>query len=228
MKYKVINIKSSNEVDVLILLFFVVAFAEAIAEFFSFKNFIYLLKPLICPILIVIYWKSSAVKNNYYILALIFGLIANVFFIEKDFSSIILGSLFFMFYRILIIYLAIKIVRVKNYLPIFLGSIPFAIVFLYVTSLTFDELGKGLYIYIMQIILMSFLGGFSLGNYIINSNKMNFWLLTSAILFTLVQFMITLKIYYINIIIFQPIAMIFYALAQFSLYKFMILSEKTK
>ena len=226
MKNKASNIKSTNEVNVLILLFFVVTLAEVLAEFFSFSNFIYLLKPLICPILIVIYWKSSVKKNSYFILALIFGFVANIFFIAKDFSSMLLGSLFFMFYRILIIYLVIKIVRVKKYLPVFLGSIPFAIIFLYVTSLTIDMLGNGLYIYIMQIIYMSFLGGFSLANYIIDSNKMNFWLLISSILFTFIQFIIILKMYYINMFIFQPIAMIFYAFAQFSLYKFMILSEK--
>lgn len=226
MKNKVTHNKSTNEVNVLILLFFVVTLAEVIAEFFSVSNFLYLLKPLICPILIVIYWKSSVKRNNYFILALIFGLIANIFFITKDFSSILLGSIFFMFYRILIIYLVIKMVRIKNYFPVFLGIIPFAIIFLYVTSLTYDELEKTLYIYIMQVVLMSFLGGFSLANYVINNNKINFWLLLSAILFTLIQFILILKMYYINVFVFQPIAMTFYAIAQFSLYKFMILSEK--
>ena len=64
MKNKASNIKSTNEVNVLILLFFVVTLAEVLAEFFSFSNFIYLLKPLICPILIVIYWKSSVKKSE--------------------------------------------------------------------------------------------------------------------------------------------------------------------
>lgn len=228
MKNKVVHTKNTNEVNILIVLFFVITFAEVLAEFFSCLNFIYLLKPLICPTLIVIYWKSSIKKNNHFIAALLFALMANVFFIAKDFSSILIGSLFFMFYRILIIYLVIKTVRLKNYLPVFLGSIPFAIIFLYVTSLTFYALGNGLYIYIIQIIFISFLGGFSLANYIINNNKTNFWLLLSSILFTLIQFIIILKLYYINILIFQPIAMIFYAIAQFSLYKFMILSEKIK
>ena len=228
MKNKPRNIKNKNEVDILIVLFFVVTLAEVLAEFFSFSNFIYLIKPLICPILIAIYWKTSIKRNSYFITALILSLIANVFFIAKDFSSILLGSLFFMFYRILVIYIVIKIVNVKKYLPVFLGSIPFAIIFLYVTSLTIDALGKGLYVYIMQVIFIIFLGGFSLANYIINNNKMNFWLLLSSILFTLIQFIIILKLYYINMLIFQPIAMIFYAIAQFSLYKFIILSEKIK
>ncbi|CAM2912704.1 hypothetical protein VT569_07010 [Flavobacterium psychrophilum] len=34
-----------------------------------------------------------------------------------------------------------------NYLPVILATIPFAIIFLYVTTLAIDELGSGLYIY---------------------------------------------------------------------------------
>jgi hypothetical protein len=226
MENKQENIINRNEVNILILMFFVVVLAEVIAELFEYTVFIYILKPLLSPLLITIYWKSSKTRNNYFIAALFFVLIANVFFISKEFSSALLGSIFFMIYRILIIYIVIKIIRVKNYLPIVLGSIPFLILFLYVTSLTIDELGDGFYIYIMQIIFMSFLGGFSLANYIIKNNKMNYWLLISSVLFTLIQFVLIIRMYYISMSIFQPIAMLLYAFAQFSLYKFMILSEE--
>ncbi|GEJ32186.1 TPA: hypothetical protein ACT5CK_001537 [Flavobacterium psychrophilum] len=147
MKNKTINIKAANEVNILILLFFGVTLTEVVAEFFCFVSFIYFLKALICPLLILICWKSSVKRNNCFILALIFGLIANIFFVAKDFNSILLGSLFFMFYRILIIYLVVKIVSMPNYLPVILATIPFAIIFLYVTTLAIDELGSGLYIY---------------------------------------------------------------------------------
>lgn len=226
MKKRNSNITNSNEINVLILLFFVVAFAEVIAELFSYLSFIYLLKSLLSPLLIAIYWISSKKRNNYFILALLFVLVANIFFVSKEFNSILIGSIFFMFYRIIIIYLVIKAVRVKSYLPVFLGSVPFIIAFLYITSLTIDELGDGLYIYIMQVLFISFLGGFSLANYIIDNNKMNFWLLISCMLFTLIQLIFILKMFYISVFIFQPIAMVFYTFAQFSLYKFMILSEE--
>ncbi len=129
MKSKSPNIKSTNEVNILIVLFFVVTLAEVIAEFFLCTNFIYLLKPLLIPILITVYWKSSGIKNNHFILALLFALMANIFFISKDFTSIIIGSVFFMIYRLLVIYLVMKIFKIKDYLPVFLGSIPFVCIF---------------------------------------------------------------------------------------------------
>ncbi|EKT3965193.1 hypothetical protein NTJ12_000220 [Flavobacterium psychrophilum] len=54
MKNKTINIKAANEVNILILLFFGVTLTEVVAEFFCFVSFIYFLKALICPLLIVL------------------------------------------------------------------------------------------------------------------------------------------------------------------------------
>ena len=153
-------------------------------------------------------------------------MMSNLFFVSTDFSSLLIGSIFFLFYRMLIIYLVIKIVRIKNYLPIFLGSIPFVIIFLYATSLTIDELGNAIYIHIIQVVFMSFLGGFSLANYVIENSKMNYWLFISCLLFAVIHFILILKTYYLPIVIFQPMVMLVYAFAQFSMYKFIILSER--
>ena len=226
MKIERLKKETSVEINILILLFFVTTFAEVIAELFSSTIFIYILKSLLSPILILIYWKSSKIRNIYFIIALLFVMMSNLFFVSTDFSSLLIGSIFFLFYRMLIIYLVIKIVRIKNYLPIFLGSIPFVIIFLYATSLTIDELGNAIYIHIIQVVFMSFLGGFSLANYVIENSKMNYWLFISCLLFAVIHFILILKTYYLPIVIFQPMVMLVYAFAQFSMYKFIILSER--
>ncbi|MEO8235405.1 MAG: lysoplasmalogenase family protein [Flavobacterium sp.] len=226
MEKKQVNVINRNQVNILISIFFAVVLGLIIAEFFEYTSFIYVLKPLLNPLLITIYWRSSENRNNYFILALLFALISNIFFISKEFIFSLLGAIFFMSYIILIIYIVIKIIKIKSYLPVILASIPFLTLFLYVTSLTIDELRGVFYTYILQIIFMSFLGGFSLSNYIIENNKMNYWLLISTVLFTIIQFIFIIKVYYISISIFQPIVALLYSFAQFSLYKFMILSEK--
>lgn len=225
MKNKKSDAETSNELKVLILLYFVVALAEVIAEFFNHKAYIYFIKPFLIPLLAIIYLKSSRKPNIYYLLALLFALAANMFFVAADFNSILIGAIFYLFYRILILYLVLKIVKIKSYFPVFLASTPFIFIFLYLSSLTVNELGDALYIYIVQVIFMSFLGGFSLANYIMDDSKMNYWLLISSVLFALIQFILVLKIYYIAMTIFQPIAMTLYVFAQYALYKFMILAE---
>ena len=98
-------------------------------------------------------------------------------------------------------------------------------VFLYITSITIDELGDQFYLYLVQVICICFLGGFSLANFIVDSNRMNYWLMLSAMLSTVIQFVLILRMYFLPVFIFQPMAMVLYAFAQFSLYKFVILSE---
>ena len=226
MENKEKSVLNSTEIQLLSTLYFVIALTEVIAEFYASDFFISVFKPMLIPVLVLIYWKSSTTINNFFITALFFAFLANIFFISKDHNSLLLGAIFFGFYRILVIYIVIKTVEVKSYLPIILGCIPFIAIFTYVTILTMDELGAGLYIYTVQVVFITFLGGFSLANYILQNNKTNYWLLMSTLLFTIIQFTFIIKLYYLSILIFQPLAMILYTFAQYFLYKFIIFSEE--
>ncbi len=225
MNRKETIISKNKELKFLNLLYFIIAIAEITSEFFPKTGLVYTIKPLLIPTLILIYWKSSKIRDSYFIIALFFAFIANIFFISPDFSSVLIGTIFFGFYRIIIIYLIIRKVKVNHFLPVFLGCIPFVIVFLYLTSITMNDLGDSLYVYVVQVILMSVLGGLSVANYMLDDKKMYYWLLISCMLFTLIQFILILKMYYISVFIFQPLAMFLYVFAQYALYKFMIHSE---
>jgi len=212
----------------LLTLYFTIGFFETIAELYNDILLMYVLKPLLIPILALVYWIKSKEKNTYYFMALFFIFLANIFFISKDFNSIIIASVFFIAHRGLIIYIVINKVKIKSFLPVFLGTIPFVAVFFYLTFLTMNELGKGLPIYIIQVLFLSFLGGFALSNYMIEDSKRNYWLLVNTVLFAIIQFVLVLKLYYLSITIFQPLSMVFYVIAQYAFYKFMILTEKKK
>lgn len=221
---------NSINIKFLLVLFFSIAAGEIIAEFFQENFFIYLFKPLLVPIITLLYWISSEKKNQKFLLAMFFAFLANVFFISKDFNSIIIGSTFFIVYRFFTVVIALKLVPLKNLKAIFLGSIPFISSLTYFGVLTINEIGLGvsLLMYGFQVLLMSFLGGFSLANYMMNDNKMNYWLLLHTVFFTLIQFIIILKIYYLELLLFQPLAMFLYVFAQYAWYKFMILAENNQ
>jgi hypothetical protein len=218
----------SNEYNFLISLYFIIAFAEITAEFFYSNLFVYIFKPLMLPILGLVYWKTSNKKNSLYITSLFFGLLANIYFISTDHDSTIIAVIFYTFYRLITLYIVMKSIRIKNYVPVILGSLPFLAAFTYLSILTLDEILGDIYMYSFQIILTSFLGGFSLSNYIINKSKMNYWLLMSTLLFTFNHFFYIIKIFYLSIFIFQPIVMFFYAFAQFFLLRFILVSEEEK
>lgn len=221
------QISSSSEANMLIALFFLVSLSEAIAEFFEYRSFIFIFKMLLMPILMLLYWTTSYVRNLYYLIALFFAFIANMLFIyNEDFDFIIFGATIFLVYRIITIYLIMKFVKIKSYFPVIIGSLPFLFIYFYLTCLTIDELGDGLFVYIIQAMFMSFLGGLSVGVYMINDNRKNYWLLISTLLFTVNQILLVIKLFYISVITFQPISMALYCFAQYGFYKFIILSEK--
>lgn len=219
--------KISSETNILIILFFLVSLSETIAEYFEYRNFIILFKSLLMPILMILYWSTSSVKNVYYLIGLFFAFIANMLFIfNEEFDFIILGATSFLVFRIVTLYLIMKTIKIKSYFPVIIGSLPFVFIYFYLTCLTIDELGDGLLIYIVQAVFMSCLGGLSVGSYMINDNRKNYWLLISTLLFTVNQILLVIKLFYLSVTIFQPISMALYCFAQYGFYKFVILSEE--
>ncbi len=220
---------SPSEVNILIGLFFLVSLSEAIAEFFEYRSFIFIFKMLLMPILMLLYWTTSSIRNPYYLIALFFAFIANILFIyNEDFDFIIFGATTFLVYRIITIYLIMRFIKIKSYFPVIIGSLPFLFIYFYLICLTLDELGDGLFVYIIQSMFMSFLGGLSVGVYMINDNRKNYWLLISTLLFTVNQILLVIKLFYLSVITFQPISMALYCFAQYGFYKFMILSEEKR
>ena len=98
--------RSSNKKDiarVLLILYFTISIIEITAEFFNDTTFIWIFKPLLMPILIGYYYYISKIKSLKYIIALIFCWCANKLFIQNELNYIVIGSIFFLLYRIIVI-----------------------------------------------------------------------------------------------------------------------------
>lgn len=209
-------------------LFFIVSIFEIIAEYNEDKLLIWITKPFILPFLLAYYYSLTKKINYYFLVAVICSWIANLFFIENTLKWIIYGSVFFLVYRILIIYIVLNKVKMPSLLPLILGSIPFVFIYTTVCFLSFEAMGDNIYFFIIHGIFTIFLGGLSLGNYIMVSNKSNEVLFLSTMLFALTQFVFVLKVYYENANVFHALAMIMFVMGQFLLTKFMFLTEENK
>ena len=131
MKHKLANI--------MLTMFFIIAFIEIIAEINGDENLVWYTKPLLMPLLMFYYLKRSCNRNAYFIIALIFSWIANIFFIFNTYQYIYLGSLFFLIYRLLIIYIVIIKVKTPGILPSIIGSIPFVFIYSSICFFTYRE-----------------------------------------------------------------------------------------
>lgn len=209
-------------------LFFIVSLLEIMAEYYENKLLIWITKPFILPFLLAYYLSVTKKMNKYFLMAMVCSWIANLLFIEDTFKWIIYASIFFLIYRILIIYIVMNKVKMPSLVPLVIGSIPFIFIYTTICFLSFEAMGDNLYLFLIHGIFTIFLGGLSLGNYIMDLNKSNLVLFLSTMLFALTQFLFVLIVFYQNENIFHAIAMGMFVIGQFLLTKFIFLTENNK
>lgn len=216
-----------NKVKVLSGILLVVALIEVIAEYFKFLPLIYIFKPLISIVLMVLYWHSSPKRDILFFLTIITSLITNVLFIPNNLKLIFIGLIVFGFHRLINIFYILKVMKTKDFIPVILGSVPFLIIFFYIFFDT-DLLSKEVY-YIMIIhnILISLLGGIALSHYVMNDSTRSSWLLICVLSFVTLHFIIFIEKFYIQLQIFRPIAMSLNAFAYYAFYKFILIIERS-
>lgn len=208
--------------------YFLIGAAEVSAEYFMNTAAVYIIKPLLLPVLLMLYLRSSQRHEYLYIGAITFSWIANYFFISDTDTSIFTGAMFYFVFRIASIALVIRLTRFPSAFPTVVGSIPFLFVFMFLIYQTYEQMGSWIYIFSLQCLLMTLLGGISVGNYILRSNKANSFLLGSTLLFAATQFIFAVELFYEKSSFFQSIAMVLFIFAQYMFYRFVILAGKSK
>jgi hypothetical protein len=187
------------------------------------------LKPILPIILIVMYCLISNFRNGLFIVALLFSFLTNIFFISITPEMLFYGVIANTFHRIIAIILVLKIIKIKDFIPFAIASIPFLLVFFYLFFETPNIPENSYLLLVIQNILISIYAGIALSCYMMNDNKVNSILLISTLLFVMLHFVVFIERYFLSdeyISFFRPTAMTFNALAFYSLYKFVITAEQ--
>lgn len=211
------------------IFYFVISVIEIISEYLLNENIIFIFKPLIPLLVIVLYVIESTKRNMLYIVAMVFSISTNIFFIPDATIYLFYGIITFLAHRVLIVYLLLKMNPVKDFIPFLLATAPFLLVFFYLFIETENIPNNSYVILIIQNILMSVFAGIALSNYVMNDNKQNSILLISAFLFVLFQFVVFIEKYFLIYElkeIFRPMAMALNVFAFYTFYKYMIEVEK--
>ncbi|WP_293872023.1 lysoplasmalogenase family protein [Flavobacterium sp.] len=223
----------ANKINViykLTLCYFVIAIFEIIAEYFVNKSIICILKPLLPVFLIIIYYIDSERKNVMFIIVLLLSSLTNILFIPNTPTYLFYGIIVFTIHRIICIYLILSLQKFIDYIPIIIATSPFLLIFFYLFTETSEIPENSFYVIIIQNILISVLTGIALASYVMNDSKQNSILLISALLFVMLQFVVFVEKYFLTNEyqeFFRPTAMTLNALAFFSLYKYVVTSEKS-
>jgi len=212
----------------LIALYFFVALLDVIVEYFRDAFYIVMFKPLLMPLLISVYYFSSIKPNRFFIAALVSIWMSNLFFITNSIDYTIIAAIFFLIYRILIIYFTHTVIPFPGKEKIAVASIPFLILYFTLGIFIYKEMNHIYFHYVLLSIFMIYFGGYCLAVYLIKEKKTNLYLLMSTLLFTLIHILIIFKIYFSKTAFIQSLVMTLFVIAQYQLLLFVLLEEKKR
>ncbi len=208
-----------------ILLFFCVGLLEVVAEYFYWKPIIILMKPLF-PILLLLAYNAEFKKDNFLFTAiLITSSITNLIFIWID-KFIILSVLIFSIHRILMIVFLVKVLKIKDFIPLVLATIPFFIfsVYIYIDVNFQNQIIQ--YFIFFQNCMISVLGGMALSQYVLKDSSKITWLMLSVFLFFCLHFLVFVELFYVKYLFVRPLAMFLNMNAFYAFYRFVVTIKK--
>lgn len=180
------------------------------------------------PILMVLYFVSSRERKFIYFAALLMYQLASILFFTGNPDYFVLGTFSSVLFKFCLVILIWDLFIRTNQMPIIFASLPFFILYLYVIELVVESLGDSYYVWIVNALLTSFLGGTAIIYYLNNSDKKGFWLLISAILFIIQIAAFFINKFYIKSEGIYQMVILSYGISHFTFYKFLILKEEDR
>jgi len=204
----------------LTILFFVVAISDIIGIVADISFLQIVSKPLIILTLITLYYFSAIRRNNWYLLALFFSFLGDVFLLDKN-GFFLLGIGSFLITQIIFIKLIISQLRKVRVHQIIITLLPFVVYFTVLIATIQENLTEFFIPVVIYGITISFFGMVSLLNYFIDRSKKSIVLLFGAVLFIASDSMIALNKFHEPRTIYPVAIMITYIFAQYFIYRFM-------
>ena len=181
-------------------------------------------KPLLMTSLLALYLASTKNKNIWYITALLFSLLGDVFLLDKS-NMFLLGVGSFLMTQLLYIKIFGKELP-KHSKSKWIGAIvPFAIYLIVLMKLVSPALGSMFLPVLVYGITISVFGVVALLNYILRKDQSSMVLLLGAFLFIVSDSMIALNKFYEPLFIYPVAIMLTYILAQYLIYRYVISTE---
>lgn len=194
-----------------------------ILEFFKDKDLLILVKPLVIPVLLFMYWCSTRRINLIYIFALLAAWIANLFFSSTLLIPMVVGTLFVLIYKVFFVHLVHTSLKQKAIFPIAVSAVPFVLFYALLTIITYASVKELFFLYLSQCIILVILGAYALANFFNKSRKSSLYLLL-AVVFLIVDQVL-------SIILngnFEAVGLLFFYAAHYLFCRFLVVDEKRR
>ena len=213
-----------NKLKIASALFLVVSIVYVFGIIFEISS-LFLLKPFILLLLISMYLVSTSNLNYTYILALCFSLLGDVILMFSGELYFIIGLLFFLVAHLFFIRIVLKRLNKTSLKTVVFSSLPFVIVYMLLLFFLKEFLSSMLIPVIIYGFVISTFGSVALMVYFNNKTNESILMLIGAIVFVLSDSILAINKFYFSAIYFEVLVMITYIMAQYLIYKSMVLNQ---
>lgn len=215
-----------NKIKVAFWLFIVVSIFDIIGILFKIPTLIFIFKPLILLSLLVLYSISVSLKNKWYVLALVFSFFGDVFLMFSGQSYFIIGLISFLIAHVLFIKIVISRIKNTTVLKVIYSIIPFLIIYSLLLFTLKDSLNGMLIPVIIYGFTISIFGTVSLIDYLGEKSNKTLLMLFGSIVFIISDSVLAIDKFYFETHTFKVMIMFTYVLAQYLIYRSMIIGAK--
>ena len=209
-----------------VVLFIFISFLDVLGLLMKVSLLELIAKPLIILSLMAIYISSVKKKNYWFLTALFFSFLGDVFLLDKN-NMFLLGIAAFLITQLIYIKIIMGHLEKSTLANKMTAILPFAGFFLVLIYILFENLDGYLWPVVIYGLTISMFGVVSLLNYITKKTTSTRLLLLGALLFIASDSMIALNKFYEPQEFYSVLIMITYILAQYLICNYMISKSTT-
>ncbi len=213
-----------NKTKITFFVFVLASILDIAGIIFSIPILIYIFKPLIIFSLLFLYVFSLPKRLKWYVMALELSFFGDVLLLFTGNLFFIAGLVSFLLAHVLFIKIVISRIKTVNFLKLIISIIPFLVTFILLIFTLKNSLHKMLLPVIIYGVTISTFGIVSLLAYLNKKSKKAMLMLLGAIFFMISDSVLAINKFYFEALAFNVIIMFTYILAQYLIYRSMILN----
>ena len=215
-----------NKIKITFFVFVLVSILDIVGIILEIPVLVYIFKPLIIFSLLFLYVFSLPKKLKWYVMALEFSFFGDVFLLFTGELFFMAGLVSFLIAHLLFIKIVINRIKEVNFSKIIVSAIPFLAVFSLLIFSLKDFLNEMLLPVIIYGLTISTFGIVSLIDFLNTKSKRSMLMLLGAIIFMISDSLLAINKFYFEAHLFKVLIMFTYVLAQYLIYRSMILEKE--
>ncbi|NLP58209.1 lysoplasmalogenase [Lutibacter sp. B1] len=216
-----------SKIKIATFLFFLFSVLDVAGIIFNNQTLIHFSKPFILLSLIVMYVLKVDKKYKLYILALLLCFLGDVFLMYKGEMYFIVGLVSFLLAHFLFIKIVLNRIQNSTLLKVIISTIPFLLFLLTLILTLKNSLGDMLLPVIVYGLTISIFGMVSLLDYLNTTSAKSLFMFLGALVFIISDATLAINKFYHSTHLFEVLVMVTYILAQYLIFRSMILESKS-